>query len=729
MLVENQKWFWHSILNSYSQVFFSNNKLFALLLLPVTFLDFYAGLFGLFAVLVTNVSAYLVGFDKFRISQGYLGSNSLLVGLGLGIYFEPGTQLLFIVLVAGILTLFLSVTIEGVVGKYGLPYLSIPFVLSLWALMIASREFQALGLNERGIYTLNDLYIIGGPALVRIYEWWNQLPFISSLKAYFLSLGAIFFQYSVFSGVLIAIGLLNYSKIAFTLSLLGFYTAYIFYLIIGADFSDLNYSYVGFNYILTSIAIGGFFIIPNKSSYLWILLIIPMTVILTISLSSILAVFHLPVYSLPFNVITLLFLYALKFRMNNKAELNTIFVQQNSPEKNLYSFINFMERFGKENPEPIYLPFYGDWTVTQGHEGEYTHKGDWRHAWDFEIKDEEGKSYKDPGDFIEEYYCYNKSIIAPADGVIEEIVDNIEDNRIGERNLEFNWGNTIVIKHTENLYTKLSHLKKGAMHVKRGDKVRKGDLLAKCGNSGNSPYPHLHFQVQATPYIGSKTLEYPFSEFLLKDGGETVLKTVAIPGKNDVVSNIAVNKALRKAFYFIPGEKLKFEIIGIGHKEAIWQVRLDEYLNKFLECKKTKSKAWFRLSDAMLIFTHFEGDRRSLLYFFYLSAYKVSLGFVNGLELKDTFPINLVFNPHRIYLQDFIAPFYRYLKGEYLLTYPKLKNDLFSDDITLTGMVTKKSAGNHRGRLNFYFKIGNDGLQEFEVKSLGTNIKAICIKE
>ncbi|MDV7403095.1 urea transporter, partial [Arthrospira platensis SPKY1] len=102
--------------------------------------------------------------------------NALLVGLGLGIYFQPGALLVFIVLVAGLLTLFIAVALEGVIGKYALPYLSIPFVLALWALMLASREFSALGLNERGIYTLNDLYVLGGHSLVKLYEWWNALP-------------------------------------------------------------------------------------------------------------------------------------------------------------------------------------------------------------------------------------------------------------------------------------------------------------------------------------------------------------------------------------------------------------------------------------------------------------------------------------------------------------------------------------------------------------------------
>jgi len=37
------------------------------------------------------------------------------------------------------------------------------------------------------------------------------------------------------------------------------------------------------------------------------------------------------------------------------------------------------------------------------------------------------------------------------------------------------------------------HIRKGSAAVKAGQRVRKGDLLARVGNSGASAMPHLHF--------------------------------------------------------------------------------------------------------------------------------------------------------------------------------------------------------------------------------------------
>ena len=156
------KLFLKAIPNSYGQVFFSDQRLFALILMVITFFDLYAGLLGFLSVIITNLTGFLLGFDKKTISKGVFGFNSLLVGLGLGIYFQPDLYLILVIIMAAILTLLIAVTLQGVIGKYALPFLSIPFLLSIWIMTLSTKEFSALGISERGIYTFNDLYTIGG---------------------------------------------------------------------------------------------------------------------------------------------------------------------------------------------------------------------------------------------------------------------------------------------------------------------------------------------------------------------------------------------------------------------------------------------------------------------------------------------------------------------------------------------------------------------------------------
>jgi len=61
---EDARYFVHSIIHSYSQVFFSTHKPFAILLMIVTFYDIYAGLAGLLAVVTTSVAAFILNLHK-----------------------------------------------------------------------------------------------------------------------------------------------------------------------------------------------------------------------------------------------------------------------------------------------------------------------------------------------------------------------------------------------------------------------------------------------------------------------------------------------------------------------------------------------------------------------------------------------------------------------------------------------------------------------------------------
>jgi murein DD-endopeptidase MepM/ murein hydrolase activator NlpD len=88
----------------------------------------------------------------------------------------------------------------------------------------------------------------------------------------------------------------------------------------------------------------------------------------------------------------------------------------------------------------------------------------------------------------------------------------------------------------------MSHLKKGTFKVKSGDFVKQGDLLAACGNSGRSPEPHLHFQVQVAPYLGSKTIDYPFAYFEQKTPTGVQLSQFKKPTEGNLVRGVIDKK-------------------------------------------------------------------------------------------------------------------------------------------------------------------------------------------
>lgn len=679
-----------SFLNSYSQIFFSSEKLFGSILFAISFFDPWSGLMGAFSVLLSLFIAHQLGFDKKSIQSGIYSYNSLLTGLGIGLYFQPSLALYVFAFFVSLIVLFLSVSLSKHLSNYGLPFLSIPFILGIWLVDLSSSSFTYLGLSDRNIYQLNEWYQIGGQSVIDFYNQISEIPLLYSLKVYYLSLGAIFFQYQVLAGFVISIGLLIHSRISLLLSLIGFYTAWLFYYILGASLYDLSYSYIGFNFILTSIALGGFYLIPNRSSFGWMLLVLPLVVLITVASIELLSYFSLGIYALPFNLVVILFLYMNKLRRKQKYHLKETLIQHNNPEKNLYFSLNSEDRFVDLKYRPIGLPVSGEWKISQAHDGEHTHQKDWRHAWDFIMTDKNGEQFQDKGDKLTDYFCYQKNTIAVDDGIVEEIVKNVPDNDIGENNLEKNWGNTIIIKHNDYLYSKYSHLQKDSIKLNKGEWIKKGEVIGKVGNSGRSPYPHLHFQMQTTPYIGSKTINYPISSYVLKMHKNKQIKIYDYPKINDIVSNPQKNELLSKFLKWDIGRKIDLEVEQNREtKKLSWNIQTDIFKNTYFHCKESDSYAYFYQDGNMSYFKNYIGDKNAALYHFFLAFHKTHAAYYQNSVIEDQIALHL--SPVKkgiLLLQDFIAPFYIFLKAKYQHKQLSVDDDLSPSLLKLESKIS-----------------------------------------
>lgn len=192
----------------------------------------------------------------------------------------------------------------------------------------------------------------------------------------------------------------------------------------------------------------------------------------------------------------------------------------------------------QRNTTPMQLPFKGQWFVYWGgeSEGQNYHMNDknQQYAYDF-LKVAEGKSYRGDPDKNESYLAFGQPILAPCDGTVVLAIDGVPDNIPGELNPVHKTGNTLVLRTDAGEYILMAHLKEGSLAVEKGQQVRRGDLLALCGNSGNSTEAHLHLQLQNTRDIHKATGARLYFGQIRVNGD---IQKDYIPVKEDFVENI-----------------------------------------------------------------------------------------------------------------------------------------------------------------------------------------------
>ena len=708
------------LLNSYSLMFFSTNNVFALCIILVTFFTPFIGLCGLVSIVAINGIAYLIGFDREDVKGGLFGFNALFLGMALGYQFQFNGAFIVLFISAVLILLLITVWLKNLLSKSFLPFLVFPFILAYWVVSIASSNFENILLSETHTYVINEA-LRNQSSL--FYQFTHSLDFInlpSFILIYLKTLAGTFFQTSVMAGVIIAVGLLYFSRIAFSLSLLGFACAYFFYHIFGANVSDLDDNLLGANFIFMAIAIGCFFIIPNLYSYLTVIVLTPVLLLASLALSKVLLVFQIEAYTFSFSLITIVFLFALNQRLFTK-HLQVVTLQYFSAEKTIYKYINSLQRFKNEHLYKLALPFIGQWNVSQGYDGTITHLGDWSKALDFVITDEEENTYRVPKSTREgfdttNFYCYDKEVIAPLDGYVYDIINTVEDNDVGDMDTKNNWGNTIVLNHLNGLFTQISHLKKDSFGVYVGQYVTKGTFLATCGNSGRSPEPHIHFQQQTSPYIGSKTFPYPIAYFIERNGKDRFLRISEVPKEGTNISNVLVNELLTIAFSLLPGNKITLTNEK-NHETTAWEVLTDSLNRTYIYCSKTKSNAYFINDGVMLYFTDFEGDNDSVLFNFYLAAYRQLLGYYENINIEDNVPLVHFNNKFIQFFQDFVAPFYLFTKATYSSKFSYADNAFAPQKIIINTEVEAKV-------LEYSFKKTN-----FEIELKDHKIESITIHQ
>jgi murein DD-endopeptidase MepM/ murein hydrolase activator NlpD len=222
-------------------------------------------------------------------------------------------------------------------------------------------------------------------------------------------------------------------------------------------------------------------------------------------------------------------IFSVNISLDKKAKINGLFVkpfkENNSP---------ILER----NSSKLILPFKGEWTVFWGgdtKELNYHVKSEaQKNAFDMMITDEKGKTFKTDGRTNEDFYAFGKNLIAPCDAEVALVVDGVKDNKPGEMNPIYIPGNTVILKTVNNEYLFFAHFKQHSIVVKQGQKIKQGDVLGQCGNSGNSSEAHLHFHIQNIEDMNQATGAKCFFDKIQVNGE---FKVDYSPIKGDKIAN------------------------------------------------------------------------------------------------------------------------------------------------------------------------------------------------
>lgn len=141
------------------------------------------------------------------------------------------------------------------------------------------------------------------------------------------------------------------------------------------------------------------------------------------------------------------------------------------------------------------MPFRGRFLVPQ------------RYAIDFVRVNEEGELHQGEPKQNRSYVCYGAEALAVADAEVSDTRDGIPENEPASDKLaivptlDTVAGNRVVLNLGNGRFAHYAHLQPGSLRVRKGERVRRGQVLGLVGNSGNSNAPHLHFQVSASPEI------------------------------------------------------------------------------------------------------------------------------------------------------------------------------------------------------------------------------------
>ena len=187
-----------------------------------------------------------------------------------------------------------------------------------------------------------------------------------------------------------------------------------------------------------------------------------------------------------------------------------------------------------ETQATLQLPFDGEWFVVWGGrsiaDNYHAIAGDQRFAYDILIVRDEN-THTGNGSLNEQYFCWGEPVLAPGNGTIVSVTTGLPDNPPGVMDADNPPGNHVWLDLGNAEFALLAHLQRESIAISEGDEVVAGDIIGRCGNSGNTTEPHIHFHIQDQPGFGKGSGKPAFFTNYLSNG-ETVSRGEPVRGES-----------------------------------------------------------------------------------------------------------------------------------------------------------------------------------------------------
>ena len=146
------------------------------------------------------------------------------------------------------------------------------------------------------------------------------------------------------------------------------------------------------------------------------------------------------------------------------------------------------------------------------------------------------------------------------------------------------------------------------------------------------------------------------------------LRHYAVPVAGDTVCPPILNRTLSQALRLPPGYGLDLRDDHAPEAPAQrWEVFTDAYNLRYLRCQRTGAALYFGGDASVFYCTAYYGDESSWLYLLYQAAYRVPLALLPGQRTHDELPLSVVRRPLLRWVQDFVAPFFRFVRPTFAL--------------------------------------------------------------